>query len=86
MSERLEELCRIGIAEHDSEQRKSAKDSEDVEDVVEETEFSDDEEDDEEIEGIRSFRRALKADALNVLPTQLLWHRTLAGTSGVQDL
>lgn len=88
MSERLEQLCRVGIAEHDAEQRKGDADSDEVDDVIEEASADDDREaeDEEEIEGARSFRRALKADALNILPTQLLWHRTLAGTRGVQDL
>jgi hypothetical protein len=89
MSENLEQLCRVGIAEHDAEQRKADADADEVDDVIEEA-TTDDEgheaEDEEEIEGARSFRRALKADALNILPTQLLWHRTLAGTRGVQDL
>jgi len=34
----------------------------------------------------RSFRRGLKAECMQHVPTQLLWNRTLTGTKGVQDL
>lgn len=73
MSQKLEELCRTGIAEYDKE--RSEVDellTGDVEDISGET--------------ARSFRRGLKAACMDVLPTQLIWHRTLAGTRGVQDL
>jgi hypothetical protein len=73
MSESLEELCRTGIAEYD-------KEHEGLEDLpghdVEEP----------SLDTARSFRRGLKAECMDVLPTQLVWHRTLAGTRGVQDL
>ncbi|PYU19463.1 MAG: hypothetical protein DMG32_24380, partial [Acidobacteria bacterium] len=71
MSEKLEDLCRTGIAEYEREHA----------DV--------DEHDDEEelpAETARSFRRGLKAACLDLLPTQLIWYRTLAGTKRVQDL
>jgi hypothetical protein len=73
MSEKLEELCRVGIAEYEREQ-------EDLEVLATEGE--------EELpaEVARSFRRGLKAACLDLVPTQLIWHRTLAGTRGVQDL
>jgi hypothetical protein len=73
MSQKLEELCRTGIAEYD---RLSAeiKDlmPDDIEDAPDDTS--------------RSFRRGLKAECMDVLPIQLIWHKTLAGTHGVQDL
>jgi hypothetical protein len=73
MSERLEDLCRTGIAEYDLEHAELAGLlAGDVEDAPDETS--------------RSFRRGLKAECMDVLPTQLIWHRTLAGTRGVQDL
>ncbi|HKR32406.1 MAG TPA: hypothetical protein VJT08_18130 [Terriglobales bacterium] len=73
MSQKLEELCRTGIAEYDRERAEVeellAGDTEDVNE-----------------ESTRSFRRGLKAECMNVVPTQLMWHKTLAGTRGVQDL
>jgi hypothetical protein len=73
MSQKLEELCRTGIAEYDLEHAELAGLlAGDVEDAPDETS--------------RSFRRGLKAECMDVLPTQLIWHRTLAGTRGVQDL
>ncbi len=73
MSQKLEELCRTGIAEHDKEHAGIAHLlRDDVEEAPDETS--------------RSFRRGLKAECMDVLPTQLIWHRTLAGTRGVQDL
>jgi hypothetical protein len=71
MSQKLEELCRTGIAEYDREHADT-----------------DEREDEEELpaETARSLRRGLKAACLDLLPTQLIWHRTLAGTRGVQDL
>lgn len=73
MSQRIEELCRTGIAEYD-------KQHADLEELL----AGDVEEGDGETS--RSFRRGLKAECMDVLPTQLIWHRTLAGTRGVQDL
>jgi hypothetical protein len=73
MSEKLERLCRTGIAEYDREHAEFPNlPMGDVEETPDETS--------------RSFRRGLKADCMDVLPTQLIWHRTLAGTRGVQDL
>ena len=73
MSQRIEELCRTGIAEYDKQQA-------DLEELLAgEVEEGND-------ESSRSFRRSLKAECMDVLPTQLIWHRTLAGTRGVQDL
>jgi hypothetical protein len=73
MSQKLEELCRTGIAEYDKERAEVEELlAGDVEDISDET--------------ARSFRRGLKAACMDVLPTQLIWHRTLAGTRGVQDL
>jgi hypothetical protein len=72
MSQNLEELCRTGIAEYDKERAEVEELlAGDVEDISDET--------------ARSFRRGLKAACMDVLPTQLIWHRTLAGTRGVQD-
>jgi len=88
MTQPLEELCRVGIAEHDAEKKRVADGDEDnPEDVVEDgaPDEPDDDEAEDEDEGSRSFRRALKADSLGLLPIQLLWHRTLAGGRGVQD-
>ncbi len=73
MSQKLEELCRTGIAEHDRER-------------AEVEEFLTDDDEDISGETARSFRRGLKAECMDVVPTQLIWHRTLAGTRGVQDL
>lgn len=91
MTASLESKCRVGIAAYDKAAREASVDEDDdgsVEDVVEEVN-----EDDAEVEVVeerpdtaRSFRRGLKASCMHLLPTQLLWHRTLAGTRGVQDL
>jgi hypothetical protein len=73
MSQKLEELCRTGIAGYDRERAEIADLlTGDVEDAPDDT--------------ARSFRRGLKAECMDVLPTQLIWHKTLAGTRGVQDL
>lgn len=73
MSQSLEDLCRTGIAEYDREQGDFAELAlGDVEEPSDDTS--------------RSFRRGLKAECMDVLPTQLIWHKTLAGTRGVQDL
>jgi len=73
MSQKLEELCRTGIAEYDRERAEIADLLVgDVEEAPDDTS--------------RSFRRGLKAECMDVLPTQLIWHKTLAGTRGVQDL
>lgn len=92
MTAGLEAKCRVGIAAYDREQRSAAQDDEDednIPEVVEELDETATEEDDvseEPSDATRSFRRGLKAACLHTLPTQLLWHRTLAGTKGVQDL
>jgi hypothetical protein len=97
MSQKLEELCRVGIARYEENHVASTEDSdeddsspdipEDVEPETPEEDHADEESDvDPDDEGARSFRRGLKAQCLELLPTQLLWHRTLAGTRGVQDL
>jgi len=98
MSQRLEELCRVGIAKYEQQQPepKEVDDDDDSPDIPEEVDPEsstaapeDDKEDaesDPADEGARSFRRGLKAECLDLLPTQLIWHRTLAGTRGVQDL
>lgn len=87
MSKRLEELCRVGIAEYERQQAQTDDgiDPEDLADLAPEVEADTD---DEEIDSdaARSFRRGLKAECLHLFPTQLMWHRTLAGTAGVQDL
>lgn len=87
MSKKLEDLCRVGIAEYDREQAHT-DDGVDTEDITEIAAEVQSEGDAEEFgsEAARSFRRGLKAECLNVLPTQLMWHRTFAGTRGVQDL
>jgi hypothetical protein len=73
MSQKLEDLCRTGIAEYDREHAEIADLLVgDVEEPQDDTS--------------RSFRRGLKAECMDVLPTQLIWHKTLAGTRGVQDL
>lgn len=73
MSQKLEELCRTGIAEYDREHAEIADLlTGDVEDAPDDTS--------------RSFRRGLKAECMDIVPTQLIWHKTLAGTRGVQDL
>lgn len=71
MTKELEESCRTGIAEYDK-QHEGLQASEDEEELT--TELA------------RNFRRGLKAACMDVLPTQLMWHRTLAGTRQVQDL
>jgi hypothetical protein len=72
MSQKLEDLCRTGIAEYDRERADTAELLlGDVEEARDDTS--------------RSFRRGLKAECMDVLPTQLIWHKTLAGTRGVQD-
>ena len=94
MTERLEKLCRVGIGEYDA-QEGVDDDEDELADVLEVNTDQDsvanacaqDETTVEsEVDGIRSFRRSLKAKCLDVLPTQLLWHRTLVGSRGVQDL
>ena len=91
MTANLEKQCRVGIAQYDKEQREGDDEDEDsVPDVVEEldeTTTAEEEVAEEPQAGTaRSFRRGLKAACMHLLPTQLLWHRTLAGTRGVQDL
>lgn len=91
MSEKLEELCRVGIGKYDTEHpEESAAADDEVREMLEELhdEVRDDHDDDDgdDDKAARSFRRGLKAQSLDLLPTQLLWHRTLAGTRGVQDL
>jgi hypothetical protein len=96
MSQKFEELCRVGIARYEEHHVEPIEDSDDDSspDMPEELEpeTPEDVHDDEvsvadpNDEGARSFRRGLKAQCLDLLPTQLLWHRTLAGTRGVQDL
>jgi len=93
MTAGLEAKCRVGIAAYDKAQRDAADDEEDaVEDVIEEVDETADDEDAVEVSAeqspdtARSFRRGLKAACMQFLPTQLLWHRTLAGARGVQDL
>ncbi|MBS1841513.1 MAG: hypothetical protein JSS69_15060 [Acidobacteria bacterium] len=95
MSQKLEELCRVGIAKYEitsthepsDEDEPPSDEPEDLEpDLPEGTQEENESEADPDDEGARSFRRGLKAQCLNLLPTQLLWHRTLAGTKGVQDL
>jgi hypothetical protein len=94
MSQKLEELCRVGIAKYEESQPEypNSDDEDDSPDIPEQldAESGDASEPDEESvpdnEGARSFRRGLKAQCLDLLPTQLLWHRTLVGTRGVQDL
>ena len=91
MTAGLEAKCRVGIAAYDREQR-AAQDDEDEDNIPEIVEELDEEAAGEEelaeepSDTTRSFRRGLKAACLQTLPTQLLWHRTLAGTKGVQDL
>ena len=77
----------LGIAEFDRQQTESSDgtDPEDLPEIVPEVEGEDDGEEIDS-EAARSFRRGLKAECMNLLPTQLMWHRTLAGTAGVQDL
>jgi hypothetical protein len=91
MTAGLEAKCRVGIAAYDQALREADDDEEDdqnesavIEDISEPGAEIDDEADAPNT--ARSFRRGLKAACMQLLPTQLLWHRTLAGTRGVQDL
>jgi hypothetical protein len=98
MTAGLEKKCRVGIAAHDKALRDAAKQDEDdedsVEEVIEEIDEDVEPEDGDEQETTeterpntdRNFRRGLKAQCMQYLPTQLLWNRTLSGTKGVQDL
>jgi hypothetical protein len=88
MSKTLEDLCRVGIAEYDRQQSASDEgiDSDDIAEIDPEIEAEDEDGEEIDSEAARSFRRGLKAECMNLLPTQLLWHRTLAGGPGVQDL
>ena len=91
MTAGLEKQCRVGIAQYDREQQTSDEDKEDspsavVEELDENNDGEDEEDQEEPASTARSFRRGLKAACMHLLPTQLLWHRTLAGTRGVQDL
>lgn len=98
MTAGLEKKCRVGIAAHDKALRDAAEqDDEDedaIADVVEEVDEDVEPEEDDADEAVpvsrpdtaRSFRRGLKAECMQYLPTQLLWNRTLAGTKGVQDM
>jgi hypothetical protein len=93
MTAGLEKQCRVGIAQYDREQQQKDEEDDDAgpsdvtEELGENTTTDEEEEDDEEpASTARSFRRGLKAACMHLLPTQLLWHRTLAGTKGVQDL
>jgi hypothetical protein len=89
MTAGLEAKCRVGIAAYDKARSDAAQREDDdppVEDVIEEVDDEEGEvEPEEPSDTARSFRRGLKATCMNLLPTQLLWHRTLAGTRGVQD-
>ena len=90
MTERLEELCKVGIAAYDTQQ--SVEPDKDVAEDVAEVVSPEIEDTDEDVlsastvDSSRSFRRSLKARCLGLLPTQLLWHKTLVGSRGVQDL
>jgi hypothetical protein len=91
MSKTLEDLCRVGIAAYDREQAASDDgiDAEDIAEMVgevEEEERQDEASGEPDSEAARSFRRGLKAECLDLLPTQLMWNRTLSGGAGVQDL
>lgn len=92
MNAGLEKQCRVGIAQYDREQQQDEEDEEEdgpadvTEDLDENATDEEDEVDEEPVNTARSFRRGLKAACMHLLPTQLLWHRTLAGTKGVQDL
>ena len=92
MTAGLEKRCRVGIAQYDREQQQNDDENEedspaDVTEELDENTTDEEEDDDEEpVSTARSFRRGLKAACMHLLPTQLLWHRTLAGTKGVQDL
>ena len=96
MTAGLEKQCRVGIAAHDKALRDAANQDDEGEDaiadIIEEVdEDVEPEEGEDEIlpaserpDTARSFRRGLKAECMQYLPTQLLWNRTLAGTKGVQ--
>lgn len=88
MSKNLEDLCRVGIAAYDREQAATDDgiDSEDIAEMIPEIETKDEDGEEIDSEAARSFRRGLKAECMNLLPTQLMWNRTLAGGPGVQDL
>jgi hypothetical protein len=84
MTERLEKLCRVGIGEHDA-QASIDDDEDELADVTEVAGGSDTDSnagipdqagEANRVDGIRSFRRGLKAKCLDLLPTQLLWHRS----------
>lgn len=85
MTEHIEKLCRVGIGQHDA-QASLADDEDEMADVAEaaadpESTTAVDQHPpvgSKIVDGARSFRRALKASCLGLLPTQLLWHRTLA--------
>ncbi len=83
MTANLEKQCRVGIAQYDKEQQEAGDDEDEdsVPDVVEELDETTAAEEDTPEEPPerteRSFRRGLKAACMHLLPTQLLWHRTL---------
>jgi hypothetical protein len=85
MTERLEELCRVGIGAHDAE-AVLADDEDGPDDLPEAVTQEAADVPLPVVDGSRSFRRSLKAQCLGLLPTQLLWHKTLVGSRGVQDL
>ena len=76
MSKSLEDLCRVGIAAYDREQAASDDgiDTEDIAEMVPEIEAKDEDGEEIDSEAARSFRRGLKAECMNLLPTQLMWH------------
>jgi hypothetical protein len=88
MSKTLEDLCRVGIADYDLQQAENDEgiDSDDLDEASPEIEEKDEDGEEIDSEAARSFRRGLKAECMGLLPTQLMWHRTLAGGPGVQDL
>jgi hypothetical protein len=90
MSESLERLCRVGIGEYDrTHEDETETPDEDIAELLNnavEVEEPDAGGDEDDFEIARSFRRGLKAECLDLIPTQLIWHRTLAGSRGVQDL
>jgi len=88
MSKSLEDLCRVGIAEYDRERAANDDgiDSDDIAEMVAEVEAENEEGEEIDSEAARSFRRGLKAECMSLLPTQLVWNRTLSGGPGVQDL
>ena len=92
MTEKLEKLCKVGIRQHDIETN-LGDDEDDLADVEEDTlgadapnDIAETQANTDDSDSSRSFRRGLKAKCLDILPTQLLWHRTLVGSRGVQDL